>query len=311
MLPIDMAVKLHIIHLRFLESNLRIEDRSGDTTCQPTSVAEHASVFMSTTSSRSQIETVPGSGANPYLSIEKAFRILEILSAHSPQGVTEIAVELGLKKSSVSRLLKALAELGYAEATPQRGQYRIGPRILVLARGYLEDDRLVREAQVILRELALALRASAHLAVLAGGNLVIVAKEPSPEHIQVTTRVGGRTPLHASALGKILLADIPQKKCATLLGGTLTRYTDKTITNTRQLQKLLDQIREQGFAIELEEEHVGVGCIGAPVRDALGRWIAAVSVAGPLYGTPFKIDPAAQRLVMDKAEELSRRIIRV
>ncbi len=266
---------------------------------------------MSRASIRTKIRTASGTPSNPFLSIEKAFRILEILSAHSPLGVTEIADELGLKKSSVSRLLKALAEHGYAEVTAQRGQYRIGPRILVLAKGYLEDDRLLREAQPILHELALTLRASAHLAVLAGDDLVIVAKEPSPEYIQVTTRVGGRTPLHASALGKILLADLPEKKRAAILGHTLTRYTEKTITDHRKLQKALDEIRERGFALELEEEHAGVGCIGAPVRNALGRWIAAISVAGPLQGTPFKIDAARQHLVVEKAAELSRRVTHV
>jgi DNA-binding IclR family transcriptional regulator len=180
----------------------------------------------------------------------------------------------------------------------------------MLAKGYLEDDRLVKEAQAILRELALALRASAHLAVLAGDNLVIVAKEASPEHIQVTTRVGGRTPLHASALGKVLLADLPEKKRTALLGQPLTRFTERTITDPRTLQKALDEVRERGFAVELEEEHVGVGCIGAPVRDSLGRWVAAISVAGPLHGTPFKINEANQQLVMVKAAELSLRVTR-
>jgi len=265
---------------------------------------------MSKTSPRTVTETASAPPSNPYLSIEKAFRILETLAARSPLGVTEISDELGLKKSSVSRLLKALADLGYAEQTAQRGQYRMSPRILALATSYLGDDRLAREAQPILHELALTVRASAHLAVLAGGDLVIVAKEPSPEHIQVTTRVGGRTPLHASALGKVLLADLPENKRAALLGDRLTRYTEKTITDPRKLQKALDEIRELGFAIELEEEHAGVGCIGAPVRNAEGRWIAAISVAGPLHGTPFKIDAAHQQLVVEKAAELSRRVIR-
>jgi DNA-binding IclR family transcriptional regulator len=265
---------------------------------------------MIKTSSRSKLLARSDVPSNPFLSIEKAFRILEILSAHSPLGVTEIAAELGLKKSSVSRLLKALAELGYAEVTAQRGQYRMGPRILVLAKAYLEDDRLVKEAQPILHELALSLRASAHLAVLAAGDIVIVAKEPSPEHIQVTTRVGGRTPLHASALGKVLLAYLPEQKRMALLSRSLTRYTEKTITDPRKLEKALDEIRERGFAVELEEEHLGVGCIGAPVRNSLGRCVAAVSVAGPLHGTPFKINAAHQQLVVEKAAELSRRVNR-
>jgi DNA-binding IclR family transcriptional regulator len=265
---------------------------------------------MTKSSTPSKTRVAPHPQANPFLSIEKAFRILEILAADAPRGVTEIADELGLKKSSVSRLLKALAELGYAEQSAQRGQYRMSPRIVVLAQRYLEDDRLVKAAQPILHELALAVRASAHLAVLAGGDLVIVAKEPSPERIQVTTRVGGRTPLHASALGKILLADLPEKKRAALVGDPLVKYTDKTITDPCRLQEVLDEVREQGFALESEEEHPGVGCIGAPVLSADGHWIAAISVAGPLYGTPFQIDAMHRQFVVDKASELTRRLTR-
>jgi DNA-binding IclR family transcriptional regulator len=248
--------------------------------------------------------------SNPYLSIEKAFRMLEILAVHSPRGVTEIADELGLKKSSVSRLLKALAELGYAEQSAQRGQYRMSPKVLMLAQCYLEADPLVTAARPLLHELALAVRASAHAAVLVGREVVIVAKESSPERIQVTTRVGGGTPLHASALGKVLMADLSDTERRALLAAPLARFTDKTITDPRKLEQALDQVRDQGYAIEVEEEHPGVGCIGAPVRDPGGRCVAAVSIAGPLHGTPFKIDAKHRQLVVDIAAELTRRMAR-
>jgi DNA-binding IclR family transcriptional regulator len=259
-------------------------------------------------SPRTQKRPAARAPSNPFLSIQKAFRMLELLAAHSPRGVTEIAAELGLEKSSVSRLLKALSELGYAVQSAQRGQYQVSPRILALAQHYLEDDRLVKGAQPILRELAQEARATAHLAVLVGGDLVIVAKEPSPEPIQVATRVGGRTPLHASALGKVLMANLPAKERAALLPCPLAGYTEKTITDPRKLQKALDQVRQQGYAFELEEEHPGVGCIGVPVRDAAGRWIAALSIAGPLHGTPFRVDETHLKLVVNQAAELSRRV---
>ena len=91
-------------------------------------------------SPRTQKRPASRAPSNPFLSIQKAFRILELLAAHSPRGVTEIAAELGLEKSSVSRLLKALSELGYAVQSAQRGQYQVSPRILALAQHYLEDD---------------------------------------------------------------------------------------------------------------------------------------------------------------------------
>ena len=255
-------------------------------------------------------EPVSPAPGNPYLSIQKAFQILELLAAQSPRGVTEIALELGLKKSSVSRLLKALSELGYAAPDVQRGKYQVSPRILSLAQNYIEGDPLVQEGRPILQELSQAVRANAHLAVLVNGALVIVALEPSPERIQVRTRVSGNTPLHASALGKILLASLPEEDRMAMLPSPLSRFTPKTITDPRKLQKALAQVREEGYAIELEEEHPGVGCMGAPVRDSEGRWIAALSVAGPLHGTPYKVDQKHLRILTDKAAELSRRIAR-
>jgi DNA-binding IclR family transcriptional regulator len=252
------------------------------------------------------IKQIPGPSS--YLSIQKAFRILEILAARSPRGVTEISEELGLEKSSVSRLLKGLSELGYISPSARRGQYQVSPRLLVLAQHYLEGDPLVREAQPVLRELAQVARASAHVAVLVHGELVIVAKEPSPERIQVATRVGGQTPLHASAMGKILLAGLSEKELAPFLRAPLTRFTEKTITDPRKLRRVLSEVRSRGYAFESEEEHPGVGCIGAPIRDSSGRWIAAMSVAGPLHGTPYRLDRERLRLVTGTAAELSSRL---
>jgi DNA-binding IclR family transcriptional regulator len=246
--------------------------------------------------------------ASPYLSIQKAFRILEVLAAKSPQGVTEIAAALDLEKSSVSRLLKGLSELGYVLQGVRRGQYQVSPRILMLAQQYLEGDRLIREAQPVLRELALEARATAHLGVAVEGQTLIIAKEPSPERIQVATRVGAKIVPHASALGKALLASLPDEDLAVILARPLARFTAKTITDRKKLVKVLDDVRRKGYSLESEEEHPGVGCIGVPVRDSAGRWIAAISVAGPLGGTPFRLDAAHIKMVQDRAEELSERL---
>ena len=247
-------------------------------------------------------------GASPFLSIRKAFRILELLAGRPPCGVTEIADQLGLEKSGVSRLLKGLAELGYVTPHAPRGTYRMGPGVLRLAQDFLEGDPLVREAQPVLRELARSAHGSAHAAVLHRDELVIVAKEPSPERIQVTTRVGGPTPLHASAMGKILLAALPPKELGRFLAAPLARYTDRTLSDPRRLRKALDEIRRRGWSLESEEEHPGVGCIGAPVRDAQGRCIAALSVSGPLQGTPFRLDRVHIKTVTAAAAELSRHL---
>jgi IclR family KDG regulon transcriptional repressor len=244
---------------------------------------------------------------NPYLSLQKGFRVLELLASRGPRNVGEIAAELVLENSNASRLLKSLAELGYATQVSRRGQYQLSPRVLMLARGYLAGEQLLKEAQPILRELALVARASAHLGMLVDNQAIVVAKEPSPERLQVSTQIGGQIPLHASALGKILLASRSGEELDDLLNRPLTSFTPKTITSKEGLRQAIEQVRREGYVFEAGEEHSGIGCIGVPVYDASGRCIAALSVAGPLQGTPFKLDRAHVALVRQKAKELSQR----
>ena len=244
----------------------------------------------------------------PYHSIEKAFRILERLAERAPQGVTGIAGDLRLEKSGVSRLLKTLAERGYAAQAGRRGEYQLGPRLLFLGERFLQGDRLVKEAGPVLKELAHAARASAHLAVVVGDQILVVAKELSPERIQVESHVGGRIAPHASALGKVLLVGLPEIDRSTFLKGPLTRFTDRTITDRGRLKGVLEEVRRQGYALEIGEEDPGVGCVAAPVRDATGRCVAALSVSGPLQGTPFRLDRKVRELTVAAARELSRRM---
>jgi DNA-binding IclR family transcriptional regulator len=243
-----------------------------------------------------------------YGSARKALRILELLAARSPRGVMEIAAELAMPKGSVSRLLKALARWGYVVQNLRRGQYHLGPKVVALSDRYSQSDRLLKTAQPIMRELALAARATAHLGVIIEGELLVVAKEPSPERIQVDSRVGGRIPPHASAMGKVLLAGLPAKERLSFLKGPLPRFTEKTIVDRRQLLKVLEEVRKTGIALEAGEDDPGAGCIGAPVIDDRGRWIAALSISGPITGTPFRLDAAHRRCVLEAAARLSRAI---
>lgn len=241
-------------------------------------------------------------------SMAKAFRVLELLAAESPRGLSEIAGEVGLGKSGVCRLLKSLAGIGYVVQAGERGRYAVSPKVVVLAETYLAGDRLVNEARPVLRDLAQEARASAHVAVLVDGKALVVVKEASPELIQVNSRVGAPIPLHASALGKVLLAALPDPERGRLVRGPLGRFSDRTITDRRELRAALAEVRRRGFALEVGEEHPGVGCVGAPVRDAAGRWIAAVSISGPLKGTPFRLDARRIRLAREAARAISERL---
>ena len=238
-------------------------------------------------------------------SMAKAFRVLELLAAESPRGLAEIAEGVGLGKSGVCRLLKSLAGIGYVVQSGDRGRYAVSPKVVVLAEAYYAGDRLVSEARPVLRDLAQEARASAHVAVFVEGKALVVAKEPSPELIQVTTRVGAPIALHASAVGKILLAGLSEPERAPYLAGPFPRFTERTITELRKVKSALAEVRRRGFALEAGEEHPGVGCVGAPIRDASGRWLAALSISGPLKGTPFRLDARRIRLAREAADRIS------
>jgi DNA-binding IclR family transcriptional regulator len=243
-----------------------------------------------------------------YESLRKAFEVLELLAARSPRGVTEIASALGMQKSGASRLLKALSGWGYVVQDLQRGRYQSGPRVLALAEHYHQGDHLLQIAQPVMRELAGSTRASIHLGLVVGDRMLVAAKEPSPETIQVQSRVGGAIIPHASALGKVLLAGLGERERAAFLKRPLARFTEHTIVEPSRVERMIRDVRRRGYALESGEEHPGVGCIGVPIVGRADRWIAALSVSGPLAGTPFRLDARHRDLALRAGSQISRRL---
>jgi DNA-binding IclR family transcriptional regulator len=244
----------------------------------------------------------------PYESLRKAFEVLELLAARSPRGVTEIAAALGIQKSGASRLLKALSGWGYVVQDLKRGQYQSGPRVLALAEHFAHGDHLLKVAQPVMQDLARSTRASVHLGLLAADRMLVAAKEESPETIQVQSHVGGSIAPHASALGKVLLAGLGDKERAPFLKGPFARFTEHTVVEPGRIARMIQEVRRRGYALESGEEHPGVGCIGVPIVGRADRWIAALSVSGPLSGTPFRLDARHRGLALQAGTEISRRL---
>jgi len=243
-----------------------------------------------------------------YESRRKRFEVLGLLAPRSPRGVPEIAAALGIKKRGASRLLKALSGWGYVVQDLKRGRYQSGPRVLALAEHYVQGDHLLRIAGPVMRDLAQSTRASVHLGLVVADRMLVAAKEPSPETIQVQSRVGGMIIPHASALGKVLLAGLGDKERAAFLKGPLSRFTEHTVVEPRRIAKMIDDVRRRGYALESGEEHLGVGCIGVPIVGRSDRWVAALSVSGPLSGTPFRLDARHRGLALQAGSEISRRL---
>jgi DNA-binding IclR family transcriptional regulator len=148
-----------------------------------------------------------------------------------------------------------------------------------------------------------------HLSILDGAEIVYLDKRGRSQPLTVSTTVGGRSPAHASAMGKVLLASLQPAEVLRLLGGRqLKRFTPTTITDRRRLGRELETIRRQGFALDNEEAFPGIRCLAAPLRGRAGRVLAALSLTVPAQRMGARRQAELKDWVMDTAARISDRI---
>lgn len=221
----------------------------------------------------------------PIKVLTKTFSVLDVLLKHnSPMSMSEISEKLKFYPSTVHRILDTLKYGGYVEQNPTTQKYQLGLKLLELGMAKFNQIDLVKEAKPFLKELAKNCNETVHLAILEDTNVLYLAKEESSQTIRMISYVGRRGYLHCTALGKVLLAFLPSVERNSLLDRLeLSKLTENTITDRKQLEAELDVIFQKGFAIEREENEKDVQCIAAPIKDYRGRVIAAVSISSPTY----------------------------
>jgi DNA-binding IclR family transcriptional regulator len=240
--------------------------------------------------------------------VDRALSVLEILAAHGEVGVTEVAAELGVHKSTAFRLIAVLESRGFVEQLADRGKYRLGFGVVRLAGAAAAQLDIAQEGRPICEALAADLEETVNIAILDGDRAVNVSQVRGPAALSTHNWVGQGTPLHATSSGKVLLAYAPDAVRKAVLSREPARFTAATITDAEALQDHLDRIVEQGWGSTVEEFEVGLNAVAAPVRGADGDVVAALSVSGP----SFRMEPAdfprvARRLVAGAAE-LSKRL---
>jgi IclR family transcriptional regulator, KDG regulon repressor len=216
-------------------------------------------------------------------SVQNAARLLkELGAAEGSLGVTELARRLGLGKSTAHRLLATLTAERILEHDPATGTYRLGLVMWELGARVSVHRVLHDAATAVIEELRNATKETVQVAVLDGREVVYVERLESPHTLRMFGRVGHRMPAHCTSTGKVLLAHLPERRLAVLLEGWRPeRRTDATICAPARLRAELERVRAQGWAENIGESEVGVASVAAPVRNARGEVIAAVSVAGP------------------------------
>jgi IclR family KDG regulon transcriptional repressor len=213
--------------------------------------------------------------------VERALSILKILSVEESANLATISRRIGLPQSTAFRLLTTLAAKGYVEQPSNGSLYRLGAECLALGDAFLKASDLRQRSEDCLAALRDRCGETVHLAVLEGREVVYLLKLPGLHPIGLmSSRAGGRAPLHCTGLGKALLAHLGPALPGVLKKTRLKRFTPNTLTSLRSLELDLQRTRKRGYALDNEEHELGVACIAAPVFDHAGL-LAAISASGP------------------------------
>jgi DNA-binding IclR family transcriptional regulator len=238
-------------------------------------------------------------------SVDRAVSVLEILAREGSAGVSEVATEIGVHKSTAFRLLAALEERDLVEQNTERGKYQLGFGVLRLASAIPARLEMVRQAQPVLDDLAQRLDETINLAVVREHYSVHVQQALGSAAVASQNWVGQVTPLHATSSGKILLAYMSEERLEEVLDAAgLKSYTEHTLTSREALVEQLAQARAEGFATAFEELETGLNAAAVPVRDHTGAIVGALSASGPAY----RFDKARIESVADDLKEAGTRI---
>ena len=240
-------------------------------------------------------------------SIDRALGLLELL-AQSHHGLTlaEVAERMGIPRSSAHTILLSLERREWLRRSGRNRRYLFGPKLFSLASRALGGMSLRESAAPALKTLLQETGLSVHMAILEEDQAVLV-EQYAPPQTRLHTWVGKRMELHCTALGKVLLAWLPEEEVRRVLSErTLSRHNENTKSSPRRLQDELKETRKRGYAVDDEEAEIGFRCLGAPVFDSSGEVVAAISVSGTTAQLHFvNAAPIAAQLCYT-AKEITR-----
>jgi DNA-binding IclR family transcriptional regulator len=247
-------------------------------------------------------------------SIERVSVILDVLGEY-PQGISfgDLSTKVALSKGTIHRLLSTLAFLGYVRQDAQTKKYNLGFKLVELGNRLLSQIDFRTEAHSFLVDLAESTKETVHLVILDQNEVLYIDKVESnsnPTGLRMASMLGSRIPAHCSAVGKVLLAALPEKQLERLVSRKgLSRRTENTITDLGKLKEHLELVRQNGYALDKEENEIGIRCVSAPIHDQRGEVIAAISVSAPVSRMKAHVlKTTLKDQVIDTALNISRKI---
>ena len=235
---------------------------------------------------------------NTIKSLDRAMEVFEFLSERQGMALSTISDEMGQSPSTVYRVLVTLEGRGLVEFDAEEQLWHIGARAFTIGARFLRRTSLVDRARPVMRRLMEATGETANLGVEKEGQVLFLSQVETHANIRAFFPPGTLSAMHASGIGKALLAQMDEDRLSRRLEGGLQSFTPRTITDRMALQEDLARIRGRGYSVDDEERNLGMRCIAAPVFDASGEALAGISVSGP-----------TSRVTTDALDRLSRPVI--
>ncbi len=243
---------------------------------------------------------------NTIKSLDRAMEVLEHLSEMPGATLSQLAEDLGQSPATLYRVLVTLDGRGIVEFDAHAQHWHIGARAFVIGARYLRRTSLVDRARPIMRRLMEITGETANLGVARDTNVLFISQVETHASIRAFFPPGTLSPMHASGIGKALLAQMSDDRLSRLFAtAPLDRFTRRTLTDPTSLRADLEATRERGYSIDDEEKNEGMRCIAAPVFDLSGEAVAGISVSGPVSRVSIAETARLAEAVMEAADDLS------
>jgi len=255
-------------------------------------------------------ETAPRGGRDPYLlaSLHRGLEVLDCFAERETWTLSDLAAHLGQSKATVFRVLHTLEQFGYLAKDAASGRYALGLRLHALGSSAMRNEQLRWQSLPPLQDLAEGTGETVHVGILHDGVVVTVQIVEGTRAVRMHSVVGKRSPAHASALGKVLLAYLPDAEVDGIVAQRgLARFTPNTITEAGTLREALHRARLDGFARDEEEIEIGLRCLAVPITDSTGRPTAALAVSAPAA----RMDAAHAAALLPRVKSAAARISRM
>lgn len=250
---------------------------------------------------------------NPIQSAERIFNILEYVANNGPVGVVEIGIALELHKSTVHRMLLSLISMGYVEQNDKSGKYQLTFKIVQLSSMFLSNIDIYTIAHPYMEKLAKECQETVHLVECTGSDVVYIDKVepagPRDSSIRMASHIGLLRPMYCSAVGKAILAELAKEELYSIWNiSNPEKKTEYTITSLDKMEEELNMIRAKGYALDNEENEIGVRCIAGAILDYNNKSKYAFSISAPISRMTDRRVEELSIHVLQMKEELSKEL---